>query len=204
MAVREQPQGAPGGSVHQGGTSPRGGSSWALPIPCSAYSSSGDPACWVCRLLGPVAESARMQNQDPRRWGRGRPVPVLAMPPALPGARDRAGVHRLRGCTCVQSPKEPRGVLSPGVPFIPVTARSSLRCTPLFLLSFIQFSSVAQSCPTVCDPMDCSTPGLPVHYQLPEFTQTHVHRVRDAIQPSHPLLSPSPALNLSQHQGLFK
>ena len=58
-------------------------------------------------------------------------------------------------------------------------------------------SSVAQSCPTVCNPMDCSTPGLPVHHQLPEFTQTHVHQVSDAIQPSHPLLSPSPAFNLS-------
>ena len=69
----------------------------------------------------------------------------------------------------------------------------------------VQFSSVAHSCPTLCDPMNHSTPGLPVHYQLPEFTQTHVHRVGDAIQPSHPLSSPSPpALNLSQHQGLFK
>ena len=58
--------------------------------------------------------------------------------------------------------------------------------------SWIQFSSVAQSCPTLCDPMNHSTPGLPVHHQLPEFTQTHVHRVSDAIQPSHPLLSPSP------------
>ena len=66
-------------------------------------------------------------------------------------------------------------------------------------------SSVTQSCPTLCDPMDCSTPGLPVHHQLPELAQTHFHRVGDAIQPSHPLVSPSPpALNLSQHQGLFK
>ena len=56
----------------------------------------------------------------------------------------------------------------------------------------VQFSSVAQSCPTLCDPMNCSTPGLPVHQQLWEFTQTHVHRVSDAIQPSHPLSSPSP------------
>ena len=69
----------------------------------------------------------------------------------------------------------------------------------------VQFSSVAQSCPTLCDPMNCSTPGLPVHHHLPEFTQTHVHRVYDAIQPSHPLLSPSPPIcNLSQQQGLFK
>ena len=68
-----------------------------------------------------------------------------------------------------------------------------------------QFSSVAQLCPTLWDPMNHSTPGLPVHHQLPEFTQTHVHWVGDAIQPSHPLLSPSPpALGLSQHQGLFK
>ena len=68
-----------------------------------------------------------------------------------------------------------------------------------------QFSSVAQSCPTLCDPMNRSTPGLPVHHQLPESTQTHVHRVGDAIQPSHPLSSPSPpAPNPSQHQGLFQ
>ena len=69
----------------------------------------------------------------------------------------------------------------------------------------IQFSSITQSCLTLCDPMDCSTPYLPVHHQLPEFTQTHVHRVGDAIQPSHPLSSPSPpAFHLSQHQGLFE
>ena len=68
-----------------------------------------------------------------------------------------------------------------------------------------QFSSVAQSCPTLCDPMNCSSPGLPVHHQLPEFTQTHVHPVSDAIQPSHPLSSPSPpAPNPSQHQSLFQ
>ena len=66
-------------------------------------------------------------------------------------------------------------------------------------------SWVAQSCLTLCNPMDCSTPGFPVHHQLPELTQTHVHPVGDAIQPSHPLLSPSPpAFNLSQHQGLFQ
>ena len=66
-------------------------------------------------------------------------------------------------------------------------------------------SSDAQSCPNLCDPMDWSTPGLPVHHQLPEFTQTHVHWVSDAIQPSHPLSSPSlPAFNLSQHQDLFR
>ena len=74
-----------------------------------------------------------------------------------------------------------------------------------FGLTDIQFSSVAQSCPTLCDPKIRSMPGLPVHHQLPEFTQTHVHRVSDAIQPSHPLASPSPpAPNPSQHQRLFQ
>ena len=68
-----------------------------------------------------------------------------------------------------------------------------------------QFSSVAQACLTLCDSMNHSTPGLPVHHQLPEFTQTYVHRVGDAIQSTHPVLSPSPpALNLSQHQGLLQ
>ena len=72
-------------------------------------------------------------------------------------------------------------------------------------LSSVQFSSVAQSCPTLCDPMNCSTPGLPVRHQHPEFTQTHVRGVSDAIQPSHPLSSPSPpAPNPSQHQSLFQ
>ena len=71
-------------------------------------------------------------------------------------------------------------------------------------LSFL-FSSVTQLCSTLCDPMDCSTPGFPVHHQLLELAQTHVHQVSDAMQPSHPLLSPfPPAFNLSQHQGLFQ
>ena len=69
----------------------------------------------------------------------------------------------------------------------------------------VQFSSVTQSCPTLCDPMNHSMPGFPVHHQFPEFTQTYVHRVSDAIQASHPLSSPSPpASNPSQHQGLFQ
>ena len=72
-------------------------------------------------------------------------------------------------------------------------------------ISSVQFSSVAQSCPTLCDPMNCSMPGLPVHHQLPEFTQTNVHRLGDAIQLAHPLSSPSPpAPNPSQHQSLFQ
>ena len=75
----------------------------------------------------------------------------------------------------------------------------------LALFPHLLGSSVAQSCPTLCSPMDRSMPGLPVHHQFPEFTHTHVHWVSDAIQPSHPLSSPSPpAFNLSQHQGLFQ
>ena len=87
---------------------------------------------------------------------------------------------------------------------------STLRVThfPLHIFyvhSLVQFSSVTQSCLTLCDPMNCSTPGLPVHHQLPEFIQTHVRWVGDAIQPSHLLSAPSPpAPNPSQHQGLFK
>ena len=79
-----------------------------------------------------------------------------------------------------------------------------LHSSPILVSSF-QFSSVTQSCPTLCNPMNHSTPGLPVHHQLPEFTQTHVHRVSDAIQPSHPRSSPSPpAPNPSQHHSLFQ
>ena len=74
-----------------------------------------------------------------------------------------------------------------------------------FLMNYDQFSSFTQSCLTLCDPMDCSTPGFPSHHQLPELTQTHIHWVCDAFQPSHPLSSPSPpAFNLSQHWGLFQ
>ena len=83
---------------------------------------------------------------------------------------------------------------------------SNLKCLQAFPSPFsISISLVAQSCPILCNPLDCSTPGLPVHHQLSEFTSTHVHWVSDAIQPSHPLSSPSPPIfNLSQHQDLFK
>ena len=73
------------------------------------------------------------------------------------------------------------------------------------IVSSVHFSSVAQSCPTFCNPMDCSIPGFPIHHQLQELVQMQVHWVSDAVQPSHPLSSPSPpAFNLSQHQGHFK
>ena len=92
-------------------------------------------------------------------------------------------------------------------PAVDVTGdRSKVRCCKeQYCIRSDQIRSVAQSCPTLCDPMNRSTPGLPVHHHLLEFIQTHVHRVGDAIQPSHPLSSPSPpAPNPSQHQGLFK
>ena len=93
-------------------------------------------------------------------------------------------------------------------PHLPLPYDSLQYATHIYMLpmysSSVQFSSVAQSCPTLCDPMNCSTPGLPDHHQLQEFSQTHVHWVSDTIQPSHPLSSPSPpAPNPSQHQNLF-
>ena len=90
--------------------------------------------------------------------------------------------------------------------FLLISLEFSLEQSTQFSVQrFHKFSSVAQSCPILCDPMNRSTPGLLVHHQLPEFTQTHVHRVSDAIQPSQPLSSPSPpAANPSQHQGIFQ
>ena len=87
--------------------------------------------------------------------------------------------------------------------FICISLVISLECNCQHItLISVQFSSVIQSCPTLWDPMNCSTPGFPVHHQLPEFTQIHVHWVGDAIQSSHPLSSPfPPAFNLSQHQS---
>ena len=88
---------------------------------------------------------------------------------------------------------------------LPPSFPQTLPWTSYPSISSVQFSSVTQSCPTLCNPMNRSMPGLPVHHQLPEFTQTHAPRVSDVIQPSHPLLSPSPpAPNPSQHQGLFQ
>ena len=86
-----------------------------------------------------------------------------------------------------------------------MSLKAPTKHSTLVLIRSDQIRSVAQSCPTLCDPMNRSTTGLPVHHQLPEFTQTHVHRVTDDIQPSHPLSSPSPpAPNPSQHQSLFQ
>ena len=111
------------------------------------------------------------------------------------------------------SPYHPSGLSQYTSPKHPEAFRTSLmkraiKMSFVMLMRWlwaVQFSSVAQSCPTLCDPRECSMPGLPVHHQLPEFTQIHIHWVSDAIQPSHPLSSPSPlTFSLSHHQGLFK
>ena len=116
--------------------------------------------------------------------------------------RERGQGHSSAECKCSQKfrvPVESRAV-PPGLDKSPGRKRGLEPSTVL-----IQLSSVTQSCPTLYDPMDCSMPGLPVYRQLPEFTQTHVHRVGDAIQPSHPLSSPSlPAFNLFQYQSIFQ
>ena len=114
--------------------------------------------------------------------------------------------------TAVPGPLVNSAIQKPAVFWLWVVCRNSLfqlekfNNYTVFLKYFINFSSVQSlSCVQLCDPMDCSTPGFPVHHHLLEFTQTHVHWVGDAIQPSHPLLSPSPpAFSLAQHQGLFQ
>ena len=115
---------------------------------------------------------------------------------------DSSGKNTGMGCHALLQGIFPTQRLNPGV----LNSRQTLYHLnhPMGMHSD-QIRSVAQSCLTLCDPMNHSTAGLPVHHQLPEFTQIHVHRVSDAIQPSHPLLSPSPlASNPSQHQSLFQ
>ena len=134
-------------------------------------------------------------------------------PRGLSPSRLRSPWHFSREKYCSGSPFFPPGDI-PNLGIEPTSPVSPASAGRLFMTEphgkpimhiLVQFSSVAHSCPTLCDPMNHSTSGLPVHHQLPESTQTHVHWVGDAIQPSHPLSSPSPpALNLSQHQGLFQ
>ena len=120
------------------------------------------------------------------KWGpRGEQVSPTRCPRSDPGTCESLTFHGKRDFADV------------------IKSRTSRwrKCSGLFTrpeqnMGSVQFSSVAQSCPTLCDPMDCSTTGLPVHHQLPEFTQTHVHRVSDAVQPSHPLLALSPPAGL--------
>ena len=118
---------------------------------------------------------------------------------------DFPGMSTGVGCHFLLQGIFPTQGLNPGLPHCRQTLYPlSQQGSPHNTYS-VQFSSVTQSCLILCDPMNRSTPGLPVHHQLPEFTQTHVHRVSDAIQPSHPLSSLSPpAPNPSQHQSLFQ
>ena len=123
-----------------------------------------------------------------------------------PGRSPGRGNGNLLQYSCLENwwTEEPFGLHPSGMTeHACMHAPTSFKPTGSFLS--VQFSSVTQSCPTLHDPMNYSTPGLPVHYQLLEFTQTHVHRVCDSTQLSHPLSSPSPPTsNLSQHQGLFQ
>ena len=147
------------------------------------------------------------------------------MPPWKQGCWYRHSVHRLSKSTLAPELSPSPDAHSPREGVCMWASFFTLSTTPLLRTNFpfienlhfqrkgvykmdkisVHFSSVTQSCLTLCDPMDCSTPGLPVHHQLPELAQTPVHQVGDAIQPSHPLSSPSPPdFNLSQHQGLFQ
>ena len=151
-----------------------------------------------------MSDSVRPHRQQPTR---------LPCPWDSPGKNTGVGCHFLLQCMKVKSESEvtqscltlsdPMDCSLPGSSVHGIFPGKSTGVGCHCLLH--QFSSAAQSCPTLCDPVNCSTPGLPVHHQLPEFTQTHVHRVGDAIKPSHPLSSPSPpAPNPSQHQRLLQ
>ena len=155
-----------------------------------------------------MSDSVQPHRRQPNR---------LLCPWDSPGKNTGVGCHFLLQCMKMKSESEvaqscptlpdPTDCSLPGSSIHGIFQAGVLEWVAIAFSRFssVQFSSVTQSCPTLCDPMNCSTPGLPVHHQLPESTQTHVHWVGDAIQPSHPLSSPSPpALNLSQHQGLFK
>ena len=138
------------------------------------------------------------------------PIPCDSMDCSPPGSSvhgNSAGKNTGVSCLALPLGDLPNPVIKPKCCVSCFAGRFFTHWATCEALQFnsVQFSSVTQWCPTLSDTMNCSTSGLPVHHQLPQFTQTHVHRVGDAIQPSHPLMSPSPpALNLSQHQGLFQ
>ena len=126
-----------------------------------------------------------------------RSIPIFSLSIYPPRSFHVNGAKHYYGQNCV--PQKDRFKLSP------LTSQNVTLFEHRVCISSVQFSSVAQSCLTLCDPMNRSMPGLPVHLLLQEVTQTHAHRVGDAIQPSHPLSSPSPpAPNPSKHQGLFR
>ena len=157
-----------------------------------------------------MSDSVRPHRRQPNR---------LLHPWDSPGKNTGVGYHFLLQCMKMNSESEvaqscptlrnPMDCSPPGSSIHGIFQTRVLEWVAIAFLGYYNSTrglrSVAQSCLTLCDPMNCSTPGLPVHHQLPKFTQTHVHRVSDAIQPSHPLSSPSPlAPNPSQHQSLFQ
>ena len=159
------------------------------------------PLHWEHRVLatGPPGKSlvSRVDSSSP-------PLP----PPSLRMSSSPAQINATASCLDVWPPVLSFSSASSHLLIYRSDQHSlqseTLQCL-LIVSKFLQFSSVTHSCPTLCNPMDSSTPGFPVHHQLPELAQTHVHRVGDAIQPSHSLLYPSPpAFNLSHHRGLFK
>ena len=131
--------------------------------------------------------------------------PHRRQPTRLPRPWDSPGKNTGVGCQCMKVKSESE------VPQSCPTFSNPMDCSlpgssihGIFQARVLEWGAIAQLCPTPCNPMDCSTPSFPVLHSLPDFAQTHVHRIGDAIQPSHPLLFPfPPALNLSQHQGLF-
>ena len=154
-----------------------------------------------------MSDSVRPHRRQPTR------LPHLRN---SPGKNTGVGCHFLLQCMKVKSEREvaqscptPRDPIDCSLPGSSVHAICQARVLEWVAIAFsdyeLRFSSIAQSCPTLCNPMNRSTPGFPVHHQLQEFTQTHIHRVREAIQPFHPLSSPfPPAPNPSQHQSLFQ
>ena len=147
---------------------------------------------------------------QPHRWQPTR----LPRPWDSPGKNTGVGCHFLLQCMKVKSESavaqsyptlsDPMDCSLPGSSIHGIFQARVLEWGAIpFSYMQNQFSSVAQSCPTLCDPMNPSTPGLPVHHQLPEFTQTHVHRVSDAIQSSHPLSSPSPLSSIFPSTRVF-
>ena len=153
-------------------------------------------------ILIPVSVSACVLSCSSPFWPFVTPKDYSPPVSSVPGKNTGVGCHAvLQGIFRTQESNLRLLCL------LPWQASSSPLAPPgeLSIDQSIQFSSVGQSCPTLCDPMRLSTPGFPVHHKLPEFTQTHAHPVSDAIQPFYPLSSPSPsAFNLSQHQGLFQ
>ena len=138
-------------------------------------------------------------------WHQAEPPCPHQRPQWAEGTTGNVGLLAHDGLSGIVMCLWARGLLSASVKLVRASYLASNVTSQILTSPSVQFSSVAQSCPTLCGPMNRSTPGLPVHHQLPEFTQTCVHRVSDAIQPSHPLSSPSsPAPSPLQHQSLFQ